>query len=395
MVIAPLRVSPASDRYHGLDFLRALMMSLGLVLHAAQLYLVMPIVDYYWDPMRSLSMDVLLIFINTFRMPTFFMMSGFFTAMLLARRGLDGMRANRYQRVLLPFVIFLPPLAIIMSLLRVCAYHLMETGQWGFDPALVPQQVFWNNTHNLWFLYYLIMYVLTAWFIIKSAALLPNYLIGWIKRGVMQRSIASFSSIVVAALLLAAVGSTSITGRISASLSFAPELVVYLNFGVCFILGWILYQKVEDLELLAKRCWMLLGFALLSLMVGLAGFALQGEPESSNHTVFHWLLSVGTGFSIVFFMLGFVGVFHRYFSHYNKWIRYFSDSAYWVFLVHSIPLVIFAMPLYHLEIVAELKFLIVLTATIIASLVSYQLWVRNTVVGELLNGQRYNEVPWE
>ncbi len=387
-------LTSASSRYHGLDFLRALMMSLGLVLHAAQLYLVMPIVDYYWDPMRSISMDVLLIFINTFRMPTFFMMSGFFTAMLFARGGLDGLMATRYQRFILPFIIFLPPLAIVMSALRICAYYLMETGQWGFNLALVPPHTLWDNTHNLWFLYYLIMFVLTAWLVIKSTVFLPESITRWFKRTVMQRSITSVRTITIAALLLAVIGSTSHAGRISANLSFQPELVVYLSFGVCFFLGWMLFQRVDDLTRLAKRCWTAMGFALLSLLLGLAGFAFQGEPNSQHYAVFHWVLSIGTGFSIVFFMLGFVGIFNRYFSQHNKWIRYFSDSAYWVFIFHSIPLVIFAMPLYFWDVPAELKFLVVLVATISTSLLTYQLWVRESVIGKLLNGQRYHSVPW-
>lgn len=85
-----------SQRMHGLDFLRAVMMSLGVVLHSAQMYLVNPVVDYYWDPMRSLGMDVLLVFINTYRMPVFYLLSGFFTAMLLYRHGAQVMLDNRY-----------------------------------------------------------------------------------------------------------------------------------------------------------------------------------------------------------------------------------------------------------------------------------------------------------
>ena len=144
----------AQQRLHGLDFLRALMMLLGVVLHSAQLYLTMPIIDYYWDPARSFSMDAILIFINTFRMPVFFLLAGFFMAMLLLRRGEQAMLENRYQRLIVPFVLFLPPLALVMTLLRIVARHIMETGEFGFDPGLVynPRRI-WDNTHNLWFLY--------------------------------------------------------------------------------------------------------------------------------------------------------------------------------------------------------------------------------------------------
>jgi len=158
----------AAQRFHGLDFLRATMMLLGVVLHSAQLYLTMPIIDYYWDPVRSFSMDAVLIFINTFRMPVFYLLSGFFTAMLLVRRGEWGMLENRYERLIVPFVLFLPPLALVMTILRIFARHIMATGEWGFDPGLVyyPRRI-WDNTHNLWFLYYLILYLGTVWLLLK------------------------------------------------------------------------------------------------------------------------------------------------------------------------------------------------------------------------------------
>ena len=54
------------------------MMLLGVVLHGAQMYMTMDVAfDYYRDPAKSPLMDGLLIFINTFRMPVFFFLSGF------------------------------------------------------------------------------------------------------------------------------------------------------------------------------------------------------------------------------------------------------------------------------------------------------------------------------
>jgi hypothetical protein len=41
------------------------------------------IVDCYIDPVRSVSMDATLIIINTFRMPIFFFLPGFFIALLI------------------------------------------------------------------------------------------------------------------------------------------------------------------------------------------------------------------------------------------------------------------------------------------------------------------------
>ena len=65
-------------RMYDLDALRAFAMLLGIVLHAAFPFLP-------WrssgDPDRPIF-DLLILFIHGFRMPLFFLLSGFFTAML-------------------------------------------------------------------------------------------------------------------------------------------------------------------------------------------------------------------------------------------------------------------------------------------------------------------------
>ncbi|MEH6607910.1 MAG: acyltransferase family protein [Halioglobus sp.] len=385
----------AEQRLHGLDFLRALMMLLGVVLHTAQMYMTLPITDYYVDSMRSVSMDAILIYINTFRMPTFYLLSGFFTALLFSRRGLGGMIKNRYQRLFIPFIIFLPLLAITMTALRIVAENIMATGHWGFDISHVqtPRKL-WDNTHNLWFLYYLMMYVLTAVVLIKISVYLPESARASFRR-ILQLPIFSPMVIVVVSLWLAALGSASFSGRLSGSLHLMPELTVFGYFGASFLLGWMLYQRLDDLDTLAARAWQWFILANITLVVGLLFFATQGEQGDGNYAALHGGLSVATGFSMMFFMLGFVGLFSRYFATYNPWIRYVSDSAYWVFILHSVPMVAIAMLLHDVQVAAGWKFLIVGLSTFAICLLTYQLWVRNSVVGQLLNGRRYTESPFK
>lgn len=384
----------ANQRLHGLDFIRALMMSLGVVLHTAQLYLTMDLVDYYWDPMRSVSMDALLIFINTFRMPTFFLLSGFFTALLLTRRGPEAMLKNRYQRLVIPFLIFLPPLAICMTILRIVASNLMATENVGFDVSLIDQpRRLWDNTHNLWFLYYLIMYVASVWLVLQSRRFLPESLHRRAHHLLEQKPIYSPAVILTVSLILAAIGSTRYAGRISGGVSFVPSVTIYLYFGICFLLGWMLYRRQSDIAVLIRRGWVHLGVACFSLLIALACFALQGSPGQANYPLLHIALSLSTGLSMCLFMLALVGIFSRYFHRYKPWIRYFSDSAYWVFILHSIPMVILALPMHSWQVAAEIKFLIVCTGTFLICLSSYHYWVRNTIIGELLNGRRYPQSP--
>ncbi|MEM1185046.1 MAG: acyltransferase family protein [Planctomycetota bacterium] len=91
-------------RYHDLDALRAFAMLLGIVLHVALSFVAgsgWPVTDISEHRAYGAAVSV----IHVFRMPLFFMMSGFFTAMLLSRRGIGGMVSHRKKRILVPLLI--------------------------------------------------------------------------------------------------------------------------------------------------------------------------------------------------------------------------------------------------------------------------------------------------
>lgn len=91
------------DRRHDLDALRAVAMLLGIVLHAALSFA--PIPWTVQDSQQSSFYYVLFSCIHGFRMPLFFMLSGFFTAMLWRKRGLASLVQHRFKRIFLPLVI--------------------------------------------------------------------------------------------------------------------------------------------------------------------------------------------------------------------------------------------------------------------------------------------------
>lgn len=79
-------------------------MLLGIVLHVALAYdpaIPWPIRDVSQSDLFSLLMH----WIHGFRMPLFFCLSGFFTAMLWRKRGLKSLLGHRVKRILVPLVI--------------------------------------------------------------------------------------------------------------------------------------------------------------------------------------------------------------------------------------------------------------------------------------------------
>lgn len=102
----------ADDRRHDLDALRALAMLLGIVLHAALAYGILPWVVQ--DRQQHLWYNGLVSAIHLFRMPLFFMLSGFFTAMLWRKRGVVGLLVHRGRRIGLPLALGLVTIIPLM-----------------------------------------------------------------------------------------------------------------------------------------------------------------------------------------------------------------------------------------------------------------------------------------
>ena len=93
--------APRIPRYHSLDRLRASMMFLGLVFHASITYLTDLPEDVPWpyqDERTNPFFDWLIDFIHVFRMPVFFMFSGFFAVYLIRTRGTKKFLRHRWSR---------------------------------------------------------------------------------------------------------------------------------------------------------------------------------------------------------------------------------------------------------------------------------------------------------
>ena len=95
---------PLNPRRHDLDALRAFAMLLGIALHAALSFMPgWPVQDRYHNE----AFEIFVSAVHGFRMPLFFLISGFFTAMLWRRRGLRALVAHRFKRILIPCLLCL------------------------------------------------------------------------------------------------------------------------------------------------------------------------------------------------------------------------------------------------------------------------------------------------
>ena len=91
-----------TQRRHDLDALRAFAMLLGIALHAAMSFTPTWMVQ---DFKPNVRLTWFFSATHGFRMPLFFLVSGFFTMMLYRQRGKDAMLEQRFKRVFIPCIL--------------------------------------------------------------------------------------------------------------------------------------------------------------------------------------------------------------------------------------------------------------------------------------------------
>ena len=379
------------ERYHSLDAFRAAMMLLGLVLHSAASYTYTPLRDAwpFHDPPGLVAFEILLLFIHLFRMPAFFVVAGFFAALLYYRDGARGLIHNRARRVALPLLIFMLtalPLAgagfLVAS--RLEGQPLPELRPQG---PLLRQQIF----GHLWFLYDLLLFYAASIVVVRVVAMLPAQVRASASAAFHRYAVTGMGALFLG--LLTTVTLMPMAGPgLETSASLLPPLRILVAYSVFFAFGWSLYRHRDDLIPAFARAWGRFLSAGLVLFVGYFGIMLAARrlPPLAWHFTAIALAGPAT-WCLIF---GFLGLFVRRLSSPRPVARYLSDASYWMYLTHLTAITWIAAALARSAAPAVVKFTIVLSVSTAVTLVTYHWFVRFTRLGVLLNGRRHERVSF-
>ena len=371
------------------------MMMLGIVLHASITYIGGD-PSYGW-PMRDPGADNgfllwLLVIIHNFRMPIFMLIAGFFAALLFYERSPATMIRNRYSRLVLPFAVFVFLLWPLVTL----AFSY-SNGVFGFDEPFdsvigtmfinttvstfaVPGNWVPATTMHLWFVYYLILFSIASFALGMLFKKLPAAS-AYIKQQVETLLNSPAKKFVVfMAINFLILG---LMGRswVSTSTSFVPDLGTFVFYFYFYLAGWLIFKAKHHLVTFMDYDWLfaLSGVAIYTIFFHVESIYLTTEVEALVNSICVWL-----------FVFGFTGLFIRYFSDHSAKMRYVSDSAYWVYLLHLpltgvIPGLISDWPVPSI-----IKFFIVVAGTTVICFATYHYFVRTTFIGQFLNGRKYS-----
>jgi peptidoglycan/LPS O-acetylase OafA/YrhL len=126
--------APIASRRTDLDALRGFAMALGIVLHATLSFF--PSAWPVQDAEQSGYFYFFYAVIHSFRMPLFFVLSGFFTAFLLQRNGLEETVRQRALRILLPMLLALATIVPLNNFISDIATERTRAPRGEADPMV-------------------------------------------------------------------------------------------------------------------------------------------------------------------------------------------------------------------------------------------------------------------
>lgn len=373
-------------------------MLLGIVLHAAITYMVAPMEGLLWplagQPHHA-SFDLLFWWIHGWRIPLFFVMAGFFAAMLARRRGPGGFLKHRVLRILIPVTIasvtLLPLMYVLWSWgwLSEGRVRWEEVYQVDFDTAEFEDH-FMGPAH-LWFLNYLVVFSFVYWAVLKLRKSKPEDdepALGPVRKWCFTSALRPLVFALPTFAFLAYDPGFYLAYHHIIPLTaeqWGYEVVQLAYQGYFFAVGIYLFRLHREMDAIKKhaRVYLLIAHGFF---IGAIWFKTHpGRTISpSEQLAFAACIALFCWFMI----WGMTGIGLTILAKPRAVVRWLSDSAYWVYLMHLPIVALLMIVMKDWAVGPWIKFLMIVAITSVVTLVSYQWGVRYTLIGRWLNGPR-------
>ena len=370
-----MNVGKTLYRYHNFDLLRSVAMFLGIVIHSPLIFVdksvgkeVLPEIDYL--PEIEPWIGVILLWINSWRMPTFFLMAGFMSILVIERTTPQFFFRDRLLRVGGTMVLF------------------------GFFLIGYPSGNYLHIGH-FWFLYCLIViiaiFVLSSFFtnVLDINRIKP--IISWTFFRPWRMIIFLFVFILIRLLC-----SFPYNGNLPLPDSYSKFFIgTFVYYGFWFYAGVGLYfAKSQIVEFSSFRVISLLGLlSIFSLM--LAAFVIDTydffvTPETLNEsfTLRFFLMNMYWACTTAFWTFFLTLLVHKIFNRSSIIINWLVELSYPIYIFHLVIAIVVAAELFRAGYSQSEVFLMTIPLTFAGCLVSYYVLVKFTPLNWLVNGYR-------
>jgi ABC-type multidrug transport system ATPase subunit/peptidoglycan/LPS O-acetylase OafA/YrhL len=387
------------ERLHALDAVRAGALLLGVVFHAGFSFIpgMPPGIWAMVDNSPSTPLAVLLFGSHMFRMTLFFVIAGFFARMAFHRRGARGFWADRGVRIVVPLVVGWLVLAPTMTAVWIWGLTRTFGGTLPAPPAnLPPAPPAAFQFMHLWFLYYLLILYTLA---IAARAIVVTVDTRGALRGMADSVVDRLVQSGTAALVLPVPLALALTwtpmwfmwfGIPTPDQSFVPRAASLIGYGTAVAFGWLLHRQAHLLAAWSRLWPVHLGGAIAAtigclLMTGPTPPMTPAAPGAPMS--FAYALTYGIGLWCWSFAS--LGLAVRFLGRPNPAVRYTADASYWIYLAHLPVVVALQVLVGQLPWHWSAKFPLVLGVSLALLFGSYRYLVRQTLIGQVLNGRRY------
>ena len=362
-------------RYHNLDFLRAFAMTMGLVMHAPLLF---------WQPdfakvfgIENIApaeewINIIGRYINNWRMPLFFLLSGFFSILIIQRKGTSQFIRDRVIRVGLTCLVF-------------SSLYDIADGRFDF------------TTHHLWFLYELIIFVFCFSFLYRVKTI----------KDLFDRKISTQIFLILFVWLVATVPVANILNNWWHPLAWKPSttyfdlklgnLVYYFSYfliGVIFYSNQHIFTKLKD----GKTILIIGMLAVLAFLLRVqSDYLIVGDAHLKDLAQMQFdpvmviCNSLLIGVNTILWCLFFIGLTSKFITSGSAILRWFVELSYPIYIIHIIPIVMMSALFYRAGFSQPIVFVLTIIAGFIVCIILYYILIKFTPLNWLING--YSKSP--
>lgn len=246
----------------------------------------------------------------------------------------------------------------------------------------------------LWFLWFLwwfaVFFAILQWVFGSIRSLWSQQPVEWSSLG-LYSPVALLFWMLVTMIPLYFMGTIGFIFGPDTSVGLIPAPQVFAYYAIFFLFG-VGYYLADDTQSRLGSSWRwllpltMLVFFPIALEINLGKYGLRDQWISKewvlplsvlSQSLFAWCMSIAC-----------IGLFRSFVREQKPWIRYLSDSSYWLYVAHLPLVIVLQSQLAWTDGNAYLKLLIISVVSIGLLLLSYQLMVRNTWLGVFLNGRR-------
>lgn len=314
-----------SERRYDLDWLRVGAFSLLIVYHTGMLF-----VSWDWhikDPARSEFLEYLMIFINQWRLPLLFVISGIGVSFNLKKHQLSEFVRERSSRLLIPLItgilIVIPPQVYIERIYKGSFHGSYISFYPHFFNGLYPSGNF--SWHHLWFIVYLYVFCILA---------LPLFWLHSSNQRLNTSLKTSLSNPTVISLLFlpVAVSEALLRSDWPSTHNLFADWANLTSYFILFLTGFVMstHQTTWEVIVRFRAMWLIAAVALFLFM--LFGFRMRLESLTFFELIVYRIVRSANSWAWILTLFGYSKF---YLNHKSVFIDYANRAVYPFYILHQ------------------------------------------------------------